>query len=161
MTELGLTKALREYLGGVLVSWWGMDAVRSKGSKKPVVIDGYLPPKRTSEGDDYPFVIVRPVKGAADDDSCTCTVQIAVGVLDADSDGYGTALEMVRTILNGLMTLKDRRLDDRYNLSLPVSWEVPQEQPYPAWVGMLTTVWSYPAPQLDFSDTEEIYGYLR
>lgn len=128
--------------------------VKGGEPRAPQVFGGYLPPKRSGKDDDFPFVIVRPVKGAIDDAS-TATVNLIIGCYDEDPAGYEHCLN----VLARLRTAFCARgvLASRYTLQRPITWECAEEQPYPQWLLLMTTEWVYRAPVEEHFDETDFF----
>ena len=47
--------------------------------RPPKIIDGYLPPKRSTDDDDFPFVIVRAEEGISQPGSTQVSVSFIIG----------------------------------------------------------------------------------
>nr|MCR5256979.1 hypothetical protein [Desulfovibrio sp.] len=98
------------------------------------------------------FCLVRPVDGTAGMDGTAMSVDIVLGVFAQEDRGCEYVLNVQRRLLNALGTLGERRLADKYALSMPVTWELPDDQPYPVWVAAVHTEWTYHSPILPFHD---------
>lgn len=144
--EIELTSALRERLTVILKDLLLETEKQEEPARPPTVINGYLPPKRSKPGSEFPFVIVRPSKGITGDDGYTrCTVKILIGCFSEEFDGYEYAMQVLARIRAGLM--QNKRLAERFTLETPFSWELYDEQPYPQWELELMTEWILPTPQ--------------
>ena len=83
MVENELTRAIRELVAEAVKNF-SLPTKPERGSaegdlRAPQVVNGYLPPKRTGQKDDFPFVLVRADEGATDQDSTEVKVSIIVG----------------------------------------------------------------------------------
>jgi len=134
------------------------------------VYTGYAPNKQTIEETECPCIILRVLDGTVSGSSYDEkeTVTIAAGVFlyqesardpnETDTGdvektrGWDAVLQCITRIKNNL--LKNRLLDNRYELEQPLKWEIPQEQPEPIWYGILTLKYSVDVPEDE--DYEEV-----
>lgn len=158
MLTLMLTRALLSHVRKVTQEY--RYETPSGGAKAPVVIDGFMPPKRDDNGSDFPFVLIRPSEGKSDDEGSTATVQIIIGAFSQDYNGYTWAMNIAQHIRHSLLSLPDRMLEKRFRLALPLSWQLDDEQPWPTWLITLTTTWNYFTPETVLSNPETVYGYF-
>lgn len=127
----------------------GLRLQTKKGElRAPQVVDGYLPPKRTLEDDDFPFVIVRAEGGTSELEVTTVTVSLIIGCYTTETDGYAHCLEIMQRIRLALCQLPCRVLKRRYQLEYPISWSNVPEHPYPQWQLEMTTKWIINTPQM-------------
>lgn len=140
-----LTKALRKLC---------MDAVKdfrlnSKDGNlvTPKVLNGFLPPKRSSDKDDFPFVIVRPEQGIGERESEEIRVTIIVGCYSEEFDGFEYGINVIERIKEKICTLPAETLDDRYQMRYPIKWNMVPEQPWPQWQIDMETIWIFNSPQ--------------
>ena len=153
MTENGCLKAIAKWLEEDVLYEYRLPSPRKAGDHPFHVFIGWLPEKKGKEDEDYPFCLVRPVDGTAGMDGTAMSVDIVLGVYAQDvSGGCEYVLNVQRRLLNALGTLRERRLADKYALSLPVTWEMPDDQPYPVWVAVVHTEWTYHSPIMPFFD---------
>lgn len=117
--------------------------VKNGDPRPPQVVPGFLPPKRGSEHDDFPFVIVRPVKGSCDE-TASATVNLIVGVYDESVKGFEHCLNIMTRLRTAVC--EKGVVANRYQLTRPITWELPEEQPYPQWLLLMTTEWAFYAP---------------
>lgn len=159
MTENHLLRTLRLWLAEEVK---GFRLPDTSGEEKPVqIINGWLPPKRGAAGEDWPFIVVRPVSGACDDGRNSVTVQLACGVLtDGTQDEHERLINLVRHTLNALAGLPDAMLEHRYQLESPITWEISDEQPYPAWLAVITTVWDFAGITAPHEMEAKTFGYF-
>lgn len=112
----------------------------------PQVFDGWLPEKRSTENDDFPYVIVRPSKGGGIDAE-TVSVNIMVGVVSEDSNGYRYAVQVKDHIK--IAFLQNQILDSRFRI-VKFDWKLPDVQPKVFWELEINTEWQVPrVEQLD------------
>lgn len=116
--------------------------------RAPLVVDGYLPPKRTLDDDDFPFVIVRAEDGASERGRTEVTVSLIIGCHTTETDGYAHCIEIMQRIRQALCQMPGQVLAKRFQLEFPVSWRNFPEQPYPQWQLEMTTKWVFNTPQM-------------
>lgn len=127
-------------------------------TKAPQVVAGYLPAKRPKDQPDavpdLPYVIVRLLRGEDQGNGSTATVKILIGThSEAEQDGWRDAANIIERIRIEL--LKHRTVARRFRLELPLTYELPEEQPYPEWVGWLETRWALAQPQEEVQYEQE------
>lgn len=146
-----LRQRLREVLGEMQLPTQGGEL------RNLTIYDGWIPPKRRGQTDDneYPFIMVRPGRGehlreggrngqggAAGQSSNTVDVSIYVGTFGDDATGYREALQVIERIM---IDLNHRpQVGDRCRVMPGMSWEMPEEQPYPQWIAMLNITMQLP-----------------
>lgn len=116
--------------------------------RAPQIIDGYLPPKRSTPDDDFPFVIVRAEEGIAQQGQTQVTVSLIIGTYTTETDGYAHCLEIMQRIRTALCQLPNQTLNARYQLAFPIEWRNVPDQPYPQWIIEMTTRWVMNTPAL-------------
>ena len=116
--------------------------------RAPQIVDGYLPPKRTLEDDDFPFVIVRAEEGTSFMGQTSVTVALIIGCYTTETDGYAHCMEIMQRIRSALCQMPEQTLDERFQLEFPIVWRNAPEQPYPQWQLEMTTKWTFNTPQL-------------
>lgn len=150
MIENHLTKAIEEFIAEAVKDF--RLPVENGEMREPKVIDGYLPPKRSKEDDDFPFVLVRAESGVAEMGSTTTTVSFIVGCYTKEVDGYRYCVNVMTRIKNALTMLQDGVLANKYQLRFPIEWSLVPEQPYPYWQLEMTTNWLYNTPQFELEE---------
>ncbi len=151
MVENELTRALRG-LCAEAVKNFALPTKSERGQEKeelraPQIINGYLPPKRSGQKDDFPFVLVRADEGTTDQDSTEVQVSIIVGTYSEEYDGHEYCLNVMSRIRTALCSLPGMVLADRYRLKHPIKWSTYAEQPYPYWQLDMQTTWDIRTPQ--------------
>ena len=146
MIETNLAIALGVFIEGALKD---LRLKTKKGElRAPQVVDGYLPPKRTLDDDDFPFVIVRAEEGVSDMGQTVVTISLIVGCYTTETDGYAHCMEIMQRIRFALCRMPNQTLAGRYQLEFPITWRNTPEQPYPQWQLEMTTKWVFNTPQL-------------
>lgn len=149
MNDVHLCKALGKFLEAGLSDF--LLPLEHKADEPTVlIIQGYLPPKnsRESKDDDFPFVLIRPDSGKTDADSCSTEVSIVIGVWDDAFEGHLTALTLKEKTEALLLNLPNRTLGERFILETPVSWENSPAQAWPFWQIVMSTRWTFRAPEI-------------
>jgi len=157
MTENGCLKAIAEWLETQVLYEYRLPGVAKAGDQPFHVFVGWLPEKRGREQEDYPFCLVRPVDGTVGADGTAMSVDIVLGVYAGEDRGCEYVLNVQRRTLSALAVLGERRLANKYCLALPVTWEMPDDQPYPVWIAVIHTEWTYHTPIMPYIDDGE-YG---
>lgn len=120
---------------------------KSEASYKRIsIFKGCLPPKRQSENDDYPFVLVVPSAGTVDREFAHATVNIYCGSWHDGNEGYAEVLNIVQRLLIALSQIESS-LDKRYIPESNVKWIFPDASAQAGapkmWQAMITTNWKY------------------
>jgi hypothetical protein len=88
------------------------------------------------------------VNGIDEEKSASVTLKIIVGVFSEDpQDGWRDAINIIQRIWQELF--KRRVIAKRYRVEYPMKFEIPEEQPYPHWIGVMTTIWTVVHPVLE------------
>jgi len=146
-TVSGLHAALMVRLAALAA---GFQLLETKSNvRPPSVVGGWLPPK-TTDVEQFPFLIVRPRSGVdseqgADQDA-RATLQIIVGTLSDTDDGWVDVLLLIDAIRADLGA-QPSITGTGYEQTGPLTWEIPEQQPRPQWFGTITTNWTLPRPQ--------------
>lgn len=146
MIENKLSEALRDVIAEAVKDY--VLPTKTGAGRAPNIVNGYLPPKRSTLADDFPFVLVRPDQGASERGQTEVTVSIIIGCYSEEFDGYEYCLNVMTRIRNALAMMESQTLDRKYQLQWPITWENPTDQPYPQWQIDMTTKWIFNTPQL-------------
>ena len=118
-------------------------------TRAPVVFPGWVPPKPI-EGEQYPFLIVRPVSGADSEQSAeenaTANFQIIVGTFSDTDDGWIDVMLLIDAVRNSFGS-EPAIKGTSFEQTGPMTWNIPQEQPRPQWIGIVNTIWTIPRPR--------------
>ena len=142
MTDIALCNALCDFIK-VAVKDFRSDDRDARGLSSVGVYAGWLPPKKGSIGEEFPFVIVRPASGFMNDGSCGASIEIIIGTYSKDYDGFKDAVNLLTRIKTALADVSGRLLNDRFQLEMPMEWELSEDQPYPSWTATLKTNWTW------------------
>jgi hypothetical protein len=155
MNEIYLTELLRKRIEEAVLNMQLPTDADGNTLKAPQVVNGFLPPKRSrgskDEFPDFPYVIVRPMKGRTGNDRMTTVdVKLLIGAYTEEFDGYEYCLHIMSVIRLSLMQNKTLRTDggnSAFRLELPFDWEAPDDQPWPEWIMAVMTRWTIATPQ--------------
>lgn len=141
-----LTKALRE-LCKQAVKDFRLPTKDGKTLRAPQIVNGFLPPKRSSELDDFPFVLVRPEQSTTERQSEEVRVNIIVGCYSEEYDGFEYGVNVIERIKEKICTLPAETLEQRYQMRYPIKWNMVPEQPWPQWQIDMETIWIFNSPR--------------
>ena len=141
-----LTKALRE-LCEQAVKDFRLPTKDGKTLRAPQIVNGFLPPKRSTDLDDFPFVLVRPEQCTTDRESEEVRVNIIVGCYSEEYDGFEYGVNVVERIKEKICTLPAETLAKRYQMRYPIKWTMGPEQPWPQWQIDMETIWIFNSPR--------------
>lgn len=141
-----LTKALRE-LCEQAVKDFRLPTKDGKTLRAPQIVNGFLPPKRSTDIDDFPFVLVRPEQCTTDRESEEVRVNIIVGCYSEEYDGFEYGVNVVERIKEKICTLPAETLAKRYQMRYPIKWTMVPEQPWPQWQIDMETIWIFNSPR--------------
>lgn len=123
--------------------------------KEPQVIGGYLGEKKPGQDQnppDYPYVVVRYLEDEDNGQQDTAIVRIIAGTYSEDAaNGWRDALNVLTRIKYALLKQK---FFGPFKVEYPVKMELPEEQPFPEWVALMTVNVVIPR-------TEEEGGYIE
>jgi hypothetical protein len=140
MSTVLLVDELKEFVNTV-VKEYCLETNKPGVEKEPQVVTGYLPPKKLTEIPDYPFVIVRLAKGIDNQEGAMVTVKIIVGTYSEDAqNGWRDVANIIQRIWTELY--KRRIIANKFRVEYPMEFEIPEEQPYPEWIGIMTITWT-------------------
>jgi len=151
MTAAMLLRAICEFLRRLLAEYAAAKGYDGRFTP-PRVFEWYLPFKnpKAPEKIDFPYVVARIVNGEDSQDlniGSTVQVKLSFGVYDEGErvDGFlqpsgaYDLMNLMEHVRIGL--LRQRIIDNRFWIETPYKWSIPEEQPYPLWVGEATTIW--------------------
>jgi len=130
-------------------------ATKKDEDRAPQIIAGYLPPKKSVPDPDFPFVIVRLESFEDKLDGATANVSMIVGTYSEDAqDGWRDVANIATRIWSELF--RKRVVADKYRIEYPCKFTLMDEQPFPQWVGMLSTMWTIAHPIEEILEKEVI-----
>lgn len=110
---------------------------KTKSFKAPQAVAGFLPSKKATEVPDFPFVIVRPTKGQINQTEPIVTVRCIIGTYSEDEqNGWRDVANIIQRIWNELF--RKRVVGKKFRLEDPLEFDIPDDQPAPYWMGMMT-----------------------
>lgn len=138
----------------------------------PKVFEWYLPFKnpKVKEQIDFPYIVPRIISGedmGADSDAVllsTVRIDIAFGVYreSGEIDGFihpDGAYDLLNLMEHVRIALfRQTTLDNKYSIEKPYKWEIPDEQPYPLWVGQAHTIWTVQSATSQ-NEGVDLHGY--
>ncbi|NEZ45517.1 hypothetical protein [Paenibacillus alvei] len=155
MTVSLLVRNLADHLQEVLATYHtaqGAKAGELDGEYKPVnVFEWYVPlPDQKRRESDYPFVEVRPYHGKRNDAERHALVELTFGVfhraedgpLRNMGDGAYALMNLMEYVENEL--LRQPVIGGRFRIRPEYEWTIPEEQPYPYFLGTAVTAWDLP-----------------
>lgn len=146
MVELELTKALRVFLEKVVCNF-RLQTKAGDELKPPQIVNGFLPPKGTSEEEDFPFVIVRPAASSVDRDCEQIKISLLVGCYSEEYDGYEYCLNIISRIKQEIFKLPALTLAGKYQVNFPFSWSLEDKDSWPFWFVEVETNWIFRSPE--------------
>lgn len=134
-----------------------------KTVKPPQIVGGFLPPKNspTAVVPDFPHILVRLMKGEDElqisnkGGQSQAHIKIIFGTYSEDHQGWrelANIMEHTRQLL-----LKNRTIGRKFCLKEKIKWDIPEDQPYPEWVGTMETIWLIAQPQEEVLHFEGIF----
>lgn len=102
-----------------------------------------------------PFVVVRFLTGEDSEPVGKVTIRIIATTYSKHGQGWRDPLNVLERIRQGMLT--KRPLAKKFDLQLPIKWEMPEEQPWPYWIAWMTTIWAVGRPTLTEME-ETMYG---
>lgn len=146
MIETNLSRALCEFVEEVTKDF----RLQTKTGllKAPQIIEGYLPPKRSNDADDFPFVVVRLEDSKSDLGQTDVTMSLIIGCYTQETVGHLYCLNVFERIRRALCEMPFQTLDERYQLGFPIECKNIPDQPWPYWQLEMTTHWTFSTPQL-------------
>lgn len=142
LSAVNLVDALREYIESAIKEL-RLPAANKSGDKQPQVISGYLPEKKPIKQQvipDIPFVIVRYLG----DEGNAAKIKLLIAVYsEEETEGWRDLLRVMERMKISL--LKQRIIGRAFRLAEnSIKLEMLEEQPYPAWYGIITCNYELP-----------------
>ncbi|TGV00499.1 hypothetical protein EN829_057710 [Mesorhizobium sp. M00.F.Ca.ET.186.01.1.1] len=144
MTPVLLMHSLKAFLEEVVAD---VELTSPKGifARPQIFLEALPQRKADSQEEDYPFIIVRAAGGEDMEDGSTASLSLIFGTYSKDDDGFMDVLNIIECVRQAL--LKCRVVGKSFRMELPLKWKLFDEQPYPAWVGEMNTMWTIPQVQ--------------
>lgn len=124
------------------------------------VVEGFLPPKRSSDEDDFPCVVVRADGGSSGFGAQQTKVSLIVCVYSKDDTachGWQEAMDLKTHIQTLLQSMPDATLERKYQLRGEISWSMSSEQLLPFWQLDMETTWVMPGAVPFPNEVERFY----
>ncbi len=153
MTPLLLIDELRMFLENIAKTYI-LETGKSQ-PKAPQVVEGWLPPKESQDTPDIPYIIIRLTEGEDTDEVARATIKILVGTYSEDNDGWKDSMNILLRIRERLLTM--RTIENKFRIELPLKWKLFEEQPYPIWIGEITTNWIVALPLEQAKEDDHVY----
>lgn len=157
MTEVGLCKALRERFTEVLKDIYhptDPSRGRTQEFKAPDIENGWLPPKRSSDEHDFPYVIVRPSEGDTEIDQGfvqdVMTAKLIIGSYGEEPDDHEYTLVILRRIINDLR--KNPLVGGIFKCRPEIKWKLSDEQATTVFILEAMIKFEIPTPQDNLED---------
>lgn len=154
-TLAGLMRRAALRIEDVAAAFWNLETkpVEPGGTgdpRAPIVHIGDLPPKVGNDDIRPPFIVVR-LAGHTDteqgaDEMATATLSLEICTYSDTADG---AIDLVNVIDAIRVSLLEQPVleDSAYECVGPITSDIPEQQPRPQWLGLVTTTWRLPRPQ--------------
>ncbi len=146
MIESNLSRALCEFVEGVTKDF----RLETKNGelKAPQIVEGYLPPKRSNNDEDFPFIVVRFEDSKSELGQTAVSMSIVIGCYTQAMDGYLYCLSVYEAIRRALCEMPFQTLDERYQLGFPIECKNTGDHAWPYWQLEMTTNWVLTTPQM-------------
>lgn len=127
--------------------------------RAPIEVYAGFPPVRESR-DAMPSCVYCVVTDVADEaNDSAVEMQIGFSVYDKNPTGCGRSLyNLIEHVRQGL--LKHRTVAGRNRLILPLKTEIPTEQPFPEWVGVITAKYAIAFIEEEGIDYDETFDNI-
>lgn len=159
MTPIFLVDELIKFIQPVVAHFELQTNVENAPAKAPQVISGYLQEKKPGhkqDPPDFPHVIVRYLEDNDTEESSLGQVRIIVGTYSEDEqNGWRDSINVITRIKEAL--LEKRFIGRAFNIEKPIKTELPEEQPYPEWVAMMTVSVTMPQAQQEIDWEKEVF----
>lgn len=158
MTENELLAAWRKRLKDEVLKDFYHPTDTSRGReqefKAPYVVDGWLPPKRSGNEQDVPYVIVRPSEGDTEEEDGRIqdlfTSKLLIGSYGEGQHDHQYAMNIftrIREDLRRRPTLKNAAGVNAWKCRPKIKWKMPDEQAITVFFIEALVVWEMPTPQ--------------
>lgn len=121
--------------------------------RAPMIIPGWLDadePKAGKPPDDedkqVPFVLVRLIIGEEAEQTGSADVKFIIMTHSKSGQGWRDPLIIIERLRQAF--LKSRPLARKFNLQFPIKYEMPEDLPWPYFVGRMVTSWEIARPIL-------------
>ncbi|KEQ22309.1 hypothetical protein [Paenibacillus tyrfis] len=173
MTAFLLLQALRTFLGEAVAEYAAAQGGRGE-YQVPKVFDWFLPFKnpKAEQHTDFPYIVARIIEG---DDPVyepmaplfsTIRVDLAFGIYheSAADDGFvhpDGAYDLLNLMEHVRIALfRKGVLENKFRIEKPYRWQIPEEQPYPLWVGTAQSTWTVQSATQQMIEGVDLHGYI-
>lgn len=157
MTEIELCESIADFVVQQLKQMSWEDSSGSMSQREPKTFIGFVPPKRATQADDFPYVLVVPTNGSTSSDSDQSTsVDIFVGARSESISGWSYLFGALERIRHSFMTAQGHVISHNgrtFRMRFPFSWAYTMEQPFPFWEIKISTSWDMPVVQQEDPDS--------
>ena len=148
ITIVDLVDTLANFIDNVVKDYrLPVSSIGIQNTKAPQVVKYFLPPKRSNDTPDFPFIIIRPINGIDDLNESTLKMRIIIGAYAEDAQGIINAINIMERIR--LKLYECGVLDNRYRLEKPCHYDIPEEQPHPEYFTSLEVKFNMYTPYED------------
>jgi len=169
-----LLRSLCDFLRETVADYAAAQSTRGE-YVTPTVFDWYLPFKSGGKEEvDFPFITARIVEGEDREYSpsasllSTVRIDLSFGVYSGQRmvkptddpihpDGSYDLLNLMEHVRIALF--KQGIIDEQFQIERPYKWRIPEEQPYPLWVGESQTLWTVQSVIQENIKGVDIHGY--
>ena len=124
---------------------------KTNQSKMPQIKLGYLEDNEYGEEkEDFPYIVIRYLKDQVSEESATVNIKVLFGVYSEDSEGWMDILHCMELIKREI--LKKQNFDF-YTVELPIKCTIPEEQPFPNFIGTMEL--DLTIPRIEIEGDEE------
>lgn len=111
-----------------------------------IVVPGFLKRRENAIETFYPHIVPRFIKGSDTTSDSNVSVKIFFGTYCEDvNDGWRELYNLMEH--TRLALLKQKIIGKKFMLEGNLEYEIPEEQPYPEWVGFMSAEYSIPRPR--------------
>lgn len=155
MVAIELLNELKKFIEDVVKNY--VLETKCEIKKEPQVVIGYLPPKGETDIPDYPYVIIRALSGADEEDSSIVKINLIVGTFSESYEGWMDVLNIVQRIRQRL--LEKMVISNKFKIGFPLEWDLFEEQPLPEWNALIKTNWIINRPYQVIDERGEYIGW--
>lgn len=128
-------------------------------ARTPAIVDGFLDFKQSRDSEDFPYIIIRPLKGSIvgansgevsqrrDRKVLRITVLFIIGTYAEDVQGYRDGLNLLQRLLIAFESLPGHILGRKFQVLESKDWEVQESSSYPQWITTLQATFETGIPQ--------------
>lgn len=107
---------------------------KEEGKRAPKIITGFLPVEEAETT--IPAIAIRTTNGKNDLNEKRTTLKIIIALFFTESEkGYEKLNELIERISKEI--IETGVILEKYEILPDIIWEIPEEQPYPFWIGIV------------------------